>query len=83
MAILQDQSAELARLRAENEALKAKMAAKQTITFKVSEKGALSVYGLQRWPVTLYKQQWVRLVKAMPQLEAFISANDGALAEKE
>jgi len=83
MAILQDQAAELEALRAENARLKEKMQARQTITFKVSDKGALSVYGLQRWPVTLYKQQWLKLAKVMPQLQEFISANDGALAEKE
>ena len=44
--------AELARLRAENEAMKAKQTAKQTISFKVSEKGGVSVYGLGRFPVT-------------------------------
>jgi len=83
MAILQDNAAllaQIAKLQAENEALKAK---RTTVTFKVSEKGALSVYGLQRWPVTLYKAQWQRLSKAMPALQAFIEANDGALAEKE
>ncbi len=50
------------KLRAENEALKAKVARKQTMTLKVGAKGGLSIYGLGRFPVTLYKEQWVRLL---------------------
>jgi len=53
-----------------------------TITCKVSEKGAVSVYGLQRMPVTLYAEQWTRLIAYMPTLEAFIAANDAKLAKK-
>jgi len=53
-----------------------------TITCKVSEKGAVSVYGLQRMPVTLYAEQWTRLKAFMPTLEAFIEANDSKLAKK-
>lgn len=67
MAILQDQTAalraELAKVQAENEALKAKAMSRQTITLKVSAKGALSVYGMGKWPVTLYSGQWQRLLQ--------------------
>jgi len=75
--------AELARLRAENEAMKAKQTAKQTISFKVSEKGGVSVYGLGRFPVTLYSQQWERLLAQSANITAFIAANKGKLATKE
>ena len=54
------------------------------ITFKVGEKGGVSVYGLNvRFPVTLYASQWERLIAAIPQLQAFIEANRPALADKE
>jgi hypothetical protein len=87
MAILQSQVTvvdELAKLRAENEALKAKIASRQTISFKISEeKGCLSVYGLGRFPVTLYGGQWERLAKAMPQLLAFIEENRDSMTWKD
>lgn len=54
----------------------------KALTCKVSEKGAMSVYGLGRFPVTLYRGQWERLAAAMPQLEAFITANAALLAVK-
>jgi RNA-binding protein YhbY len=78
--------AELARLQAENEVLKAKVIKKvRPITFKVSEKTqALSVYGLNnRFPVTLYKQQWERLFSVLPEMKSFIAENAGNLAVKE
>ena len=88
MAILQDQTAalqaELAKVRAENEALKAKAMSRQTITFKVSaEKGCLSVYGLGRFPVTLYGGQWLRLAKAIPDLVQFIEDNRDSMSWKD
>lgn len=49
---------------------------------KVSAKGAVSVYGLQRMPVTLYGQQWERLREFMPEIEAFIAANKDKLSVK-
>lgn len=49
---------------------------------KVSEKGALSVYGLQRMPVTLYRQQWERLLEFADEIKAFIAANEGKLSVK-
>ena len=56
--------------------------APKALTMKVSEKGALSIYGLGRFPVTLYRGQWERLMSAKPQIEAFIKANDTLLAVK-
>lgn len=53
------------------------------LTPKVSAKGAVSVYGLGRWPVTLYRTQWERLIEAMPQITAFIEANADQLASKD
>lgn len=73
-------AAELARLRAENEAMKAK---KHKLSLKVSEKGALSVYGLGRFPVTLYKEQWPRLLDIAEEIRTFIQANDKDLKSKE
>lgn len=82
MNLTNDQlKAELELLRAENAKLKAK--GNGQITFKVSEKGAISAYGLGRFPVTLYKSQWERLSKAMPILEQFINQNVEKLADKE
>jgi hypothetical protein len=52
------------------------------ITFKVSEKGAVSVYGLQRMPVTLYSGQWERLLEQADAIREFIKANEGALSTK-
>ena len=71
---------ELARLQAENEALKQRPG--KALTCKVSEKGAVSVYGLGQFPVTLYKEQWPRLIAFIPELEAFIKANEGKLRTK-
>ena len=68
-------------LLAENEALK--KALRATISLKVSEKGALSVYGLGRFPVTLYKGQWERLLATAEQIRAFIEANQDRLKTKE
>jgi hypothetical protein len=59
-----------------------KAASHKTLSFKVSEKGALSVYGLGRFPVTLYKGQWERLIEAIPQVKEFIKANEKDLAVK-
>lgn len=76
-----DMQAELERLRAENNALK-KTSAKG-LSLKVSEKGALSVYGLGRFPVTLYKEQWTKLLDMADDLRAFLKANDAQLKTKE
>lgn len=76
-----DMQAELERLRAENQALK-KTSAKG-LSLKVSEKGALSVYGLGRFPVTLYKEQWMKLLGMADDIKAFIQANDAELKTKQ
>jgi hypothetical protein len=76
-----EMQAELERLRAENDALK-KTSAKG-LSMKVSEKGALSVYGLGRFPVTLYKEQWTKLLEMTDDIRAFIKANDASLKTKQ
>jgi hypothetical protein len=76
-----DMKAELERLRAENQALK--KTTSKGLSLKVSEKGALSVYGMGRFPVTLYKEQWLKLLDMADDLRAFIQANDSALKTKE
>jgi hypothetical protein len=78
----EDMQKELERLRAENEALKASRRA-GTLTFKVSEKGGVSVYGLGRFPVTLYQEQWEKLLGMTEELRAFIAANRDQLKRKE
>ncbi len=72
---------ELERLRAENNALK-KTSAKG-LSLKISEKGGVSVYGLGRFPVTLYKEQWTKLLGMADEIRAFITANDAQLKTKE
>ncbi|MCC6272743.1 MAG: hypothetical protein IT572_04700 [Deltaproteobacteria bacterium] len=76
-----DIKAELEKLRAENAALKKTSA--RGLSLKVSEKGALSVYGLGRFPVTLYKEQWAKLLDLADDIRAFLKANDAALKSKE
>jgi hypothetical protein len=73
--------AELDRLRKENEALK--KGASKGISLKVSEKGGLSVYGLGRFPVTLYKEQWLKLLDLSDEIRSFIASNDSELKTKE
>ena len=76
-----EMKAELERLRAENQALK-KTSAKG-LSMKVSEKGGLSIYGLGRFPVTLYKEQWTKLLDLSDDIRAFLKANDSQLKTKE
>jgi hypothetical protein len=73
--------AELERLRAENERLR--RGASRGMTLKVSEKGGVSVYGLGRFPVTLYKEQWLKLLDMADDIRAFIAANEAQLKAKE
>ena len=73
--------AELERLRQENAALK-KGAASGT-RMKVSEKGAVSIYGMGRFPVTLYKEQWLKLLDMSDDIRAFITANEAQLKTKQ
>ena len=74
--------AELERLKAENESLK-KSRAGGGVSLKVSEKGAVSVYGMGRFPVTLYKEQWEKLLAMSDQIKAFISENATRLKTKD
>jgi hypothetical protein len=76
----EDLRAELERLRAENQALKTTSA--KGISLKVSEKGGLSVYGLGRFPITLYKEQWSKLLDMSDDIRAFLKANDAQLKTK-
>lgn len=72
----------LAKLQADNEALQARVNAPRKVTMKVSEKGAMSLYGLGRWPVTLYKSQWQALLNSTKAIEAFLADNAALLADK-
>lgn len=74
---------ELARLKAENEKLKADKTKTRDITFKVSQKGALSVYGMGRFPVTLYREQWEKLLDRKEAILEFIKENEAELKTKE
>jgi len=76
----EDLKAELERLRKENESLK-KGAAKG-VSLKVSEKGGVSVYGLGRFPITLYKEQWAKLLDISEQIKAFIAEHESELKTK-
>jgi len=82
MAPQDDLQAENERLRAEIENLK-KPQQRGAMSLKVSEKGALSVYGLGRFPVTLYREQWEKLLGMADQIREFIQQNDAALKKKE
>jgi hypothetical protein len=77
----QDLKAELERLRNENAALK--KGSTPNVRMKVSEKGAVSVYGMGRFPVTLYKEQWLKLLDMSDEIRAFIAANEAQLKSKE
>ena len=74
---------EVARLRAENERLKQQGTKAGSLSFRVSEKGAVSVYGLGRFPVTLYQEQWDKLLAQVDDLRGFIEANRASLKKKE
>ena len=77
----EDLKAELERLRAENDQLKNKSV--RGLSLKVSEKGGLSLYGVGRFPVTLYKEQWRKILAMAPEIEDFIVKNDSLLKTKE
>jgi hypothetical protein len=82
-----DETAEqkLARLEAENKALREQMEQRKPgqLRLKVSEKGGLSVYGLGRFPVTLYKEQWIRLLDHAEEIKSFLKENDPLLKAKQ
>jgi hypothetical protein len=81
MATDEELKAELERLRAENEKLKSQST--RGVSLKVSEKGGVSVYGLGRFPVTLYKEQWSKLLDMADDIRAFIRENESRLKSKE
>ena len=73
---------ELERLKKENSELKKEKKA-PGVTWKVSEKGALSVYGLGRFPVTLYKSQWEQIFDKVDEIKLFMKENESKLAIKD
>ena len=77
----EDLKAELERLRAENAQLKNKGV--RGLSLKVSEKGAVSLYGVGRFPVTLYKEQWRKILGMAQEIEEFIQKNEASLKAKE
>jgi hypothetical protein len=76
----EDMKAELERLKAENERLKSQRG--RPVSHKVSEKGGVSVYGLGRFPVTLYKEQWTKLLAMADEIRAFLKEHDAELKAK-
>ena len=76
----EDLKAELERLKADNERLKSRG---RSTGLKVSEKGGVSVYGLGRFPVTLYKEQWMKLLAMADEIRAFITEHDAQLKTKD
>jgi hypothetical protein len=76
----EDMKTELERLRQENERLKNRQT--RGVSLKVSEKGGVSVYGLGRFPVTLYKEQWARLLDMADDIRTFMKENDAKLKAK-
>ncbi len=75
-----DLQAEFERLKAENERLKAQQASR--VSLKVSQKGGVSLYGLGRFPVTLYKEQWAKLLDMADEIRVFIREHDTELKAK-
>jgi hypothetical protein len=75
-----EMNAEIARLQAENAALKASKT--NTLSCKISEKGGVSVYGLGKFPVTLYGTQWERLIAFTPRITEYLKANKDKLTVK-
>ena len=77
----EDLRSELERLRQENESLKKRAASR--VSLKVSEKGGVSVYGLGRFPITLYREQWTKLLDMAEEIRAFMVAHAAELKVKE
>jgi hypothetical protein len=73
--------AELEKLKAENASLRAR--GSKGVSMKVSEKGGVSVYGLGRFPVTLYQEQWLKLLDLADEIRAFVKENEPRLKKKE
>jgi hypothetical protein len=81
MSTEEELRAELAKLKAENEALKTRGA--KGVSMKVSEKGGVSVYGMGRFPITFYQEQWIKLLDMADDIRAFIKENESKLKKKE
>ena len=81
MSTEEELKAEVAKLKAKNESLKAR--GSKGVSMKVSEKGGVSVYGLGRFPVTLYQEQWTKLLDLADDIRAFIKENEPKLKKKE
>jgi hypothetical protein len=77
----EDLRAELERLKAENATLKSRST--KGVSLRVSEKGGVSVYGLGRFPVTLYKEQWTKLLDMAEDIRSFLHEHDAELKTKE
>ena len=78
----EDMKEELERLRRENEELKQSRKRGGALNLKVSQKGAVSLYGMGRFPVTLYKEQWLKMLDFAEEIRAFIKANESQLKTK-
>lgn len=78
-----DLLAEIARLKAENNAMRKAVKTGRNIALRISVKGALSVYGLGRFPITLYKGQWEKLLLAAPEIRTFLDEHGDELSTKE
>ena len=76
----EDLKSEVERLKAENERLKNQRG--RSVSLKVSEKGGVSVYGLGRFPVTLYKEQWTKLLAMADEIRVFLKEHDAELKTK-
>ena len=78
--ILQEEISTLSVLKLENEKLKSQRG--RSVSLRVSEKGGVSVYGLGRFPVTLYKEQWTKLLAMTEEIRAFLKEHDAELKAK-
>lgn len=77
--IIETPAQQIARLTAENMKLKAAVPKPKALTFKVTAKGGISIYGFGRFPFTFYPEQLARLSKAMPEIEKFAADNAALL----
>jgi len=80
MAEQEDLQAELERLRAENETLKTR--ATRELRLQVSQKGGVSLYGIRRFPITFYADEWDRILGMANEVRAFIRENESSLKRK-
>ena len=83
MSTPEELKAEIERLKAENESLKKSKSGSQKFSLKVSEKGGVSVYGVGRFPVTLYKEQWKTILDKTVEIKNFLAENEASLKSKD